>query len=207
MGALYLGALVVGLGILLLQIAMSSSKDVDVGGKDIDFANAHLDIQADASTDVDGDSHHAGGHVAGVAALFLSFRFWTFALAGFGMFGTGLHYGGLSSSTLTLVLSLALGLAAGLAASWSFRTLQDSSVNSGADVKELVGQVGKVLLPPNSSGRAKVRLLVKGQMIDYVATSDDPELQLGASVLVEEVRGNQVHVSSAPSGLKYPGED
>jgi hypothetical protein len=48
--------------------------------------------------------------------------------------------------------------------------------------------------------------MVKGQMIDYVATSDEASLELGASVLVEELRGNQVHVSPAPAGLSYSDE-
>ena len=65
-----------------------------------------------------------------------------------------------------------------------------------------MGQVGKVLVPPNEAGRSKVRFVVKGQIVDYLATTDDP-LEAGADVMVEEVRGNQVHVSAAPSGLKF----
>jgi len=211
-GALYLGSLIIGLGILLLQIVMSSGKDVEAGGKTLDF-DGDGDVDAgDADADADADHGDGDGHGHGVATdgglvgLFLSFRFWTFAMAGFGMVGSALYFPDLASPTMVLVSALFVGLVAGLVASWTFRTLKQSSVNSGAEARELVGHIGKVLVPPNSQGHAKVRLVVKGQMIDYVATTDDATLESGASVLVEELRGNEIHVSPAPAGLKYGDE-
>jgi membrane protein implicated in regulation of membrane protease activity len=223
-GALYLGSLIIGLGILLMQVAMSSSKDLDTGGDasaDVDAdadADVHIDadgghdIDADGGHDVDAHADHAAdqphpvGGAAGIVGLFLSFRFWTFAMAGFGLVGSSLHFPSLASPTVTLASAIAVALVAGLGASYAFRALKASSTNSGAEAKEVVGQVGKVLVPPNSQGHAKVRLLVKGQMIDYVATTDDESLELGSSVLVEELRGNEIHVSQAPSGLSYSDE-
>lgn len=214
MGALYLGSLIVGLGILLMQVVMSTGKDVGVG-KSFEFAG---DVDADADlgahdaaagaghADSGSESVHPVGGDAGIIGLFLSFRFWTFALAGFGLSGSLLHFPGLASPTVAVVASTAVALLSGMGASYTFRALRTSSTNSGAEAKEMVGQVGKVLVPPNAQGHAKVRLLVKGQMIDYVATSDEAALELGSSVLVEEVRGNQLHVSPAPSGLKYSDE-
>jgi membrane protein implicated in regulation of membrane protease activity len=181
---------------------MSSGTDMEAGGKTLDF-------DGDAGVGgADGDGHdHDASADGGFVGLFLSFRFWTFAMAGFGMVGSALHFPDLASPTPVLLSSLFVGLVAGLVASWTFRALRHSSVNSGAEAKELVGQVGKVLVPPNSQGHAKVRLVVKGQMIDYVATTDDAAtLESGASVLVEELRGNEIHVSPAPAGLKY-GDD
>jgi membrane protein implicated in regulation of membrane protease activity len=221
-GALYLGSLIIGLGILLMQVAMSTGKDVDTGGDasaDVDAdADVHIDadgghdIDADGGHDVDAhadhgaDQPHPAGGAAGIVGLFLSFRFWTFAMAGFGLVGSSLHFPDLASPTVTLASAIAVALIAGLGASYTFRALKASSTNSGAEATEVVGQVGKVLVPPNSQGHAKVRLLVKGQMIDYVATTDEASLQLGSSVLVEELRGNEIHVSPAPSGLSYSDE-
>jgi membrane protein implicated in regulation of membrane protease activity len=201
--------LIVGLGILLLQVVMSSGKDLEASGKSFDFegdAGAAAEPGAAAGPSADaghGDHGHAGATDGGLVGLFLSFRFWTFALAGFGVVGSALHFPELAGSTATLLSALLVGLFAGLGASWTFRALRTTSVNSGAEGRELVGQVGKVLVPPNSEGHAKVRLVVKGQMIDYVATTDDTTLESGTSVLVEELRGNQIHVSPAPAGLKY----
>lgn len=204
MGALYLGSLIVGLGVLLMQVVLSTGKDVDAGGKSLDFnADADADV---AHGDVHADHAQPVGGEAGLVGLFLSFRFWTFALAGFGLVGSGLHFPDLASPPVALVAALLVGFVAGIGAAYTFRALRTSSTNSGAEAKELVGQVGKVLVPPNSEGHAKVRLLVKGQMIDYVATSDDASLEPGSSVLVEELRGNQIHVSPAPAGLSYSDE-
>lgn len=187
-----------------MQVLMSTGKDMDAGGKTFDFADADLDVPPDVDVQTGADAHEVGGHGGGsMVVLFLSFRFWTFAMAGFGLVGAPLHFTDLASSTVTLVSALVVALIAGLGASWTFQTLKSANLNSGADAKEIVGQVGKVLLPPNSSGHAKVRLLVKGQMIDYLATSDETSLEMGSSVLVEEVRGNEIHVSPAPAGLEY----
>ena len=204
---MYLASLIIGLGILLLQLFMSSGNDLDADG----FDSAHPDLVPYAGADVHPSNQSPAPHplsssvfdVGSIGTLFLSFRFWTFAMAGFGMLGSLLHYTGLGSFAGTLTASLLVGLVSGLGASWTFRFLGNKSLNSGAGAGELVGQVGKVLLPPNASGRAKVRLFVKGQIIDYVATTDDKSLEPGTSVLVEELRGNQLHVSAAPAGLKY----
>ena len=136
-------------------------------------------------------------------AVILSLRFWTFALMAFGMLGSFLYFFDLAPMWWTFGSSIALGLFSGWLASWTFLKLSRSTPNSGAQAFELVGQVGKVMLPLNEEGRAKVRLRVRGQIVDYVATTDDAQLDPGSSVLVEEIRGNSVHVSPAPSGLKY----
>ncbi len=225
MGLIYLAAMIVGAGIIGLQLFMSSD-DADAGAHgdldahaDLDAhgdLDAHADLDADADLDGDADVHagpgaeHALVHADGAAAkldlggiaIFLSLRFWTFALMSFGLLGCFLHYLKLASPLATGISSTLLGISSGLLAAYTFRALARSNLNSGASSNELVGQVGKVLLPPNTHGRAKIRLRVKGQMIDYVATSDE-QLEPGASVLVEEVRGERLHVSPAPSGLKY----
>ncbi len=210
MGAVYLASLIIGLGILLLQLFMSSDKDLDASSETFDATDPAL--TADAGADVHPSPAHSADHhslsssvfdVGSVATLFVSFRFWTFALAAFGTLGSFLHYTGFGSFAGTLMASLLVALVCGLGASWTFRYLGSKSLNSGAGAGELVGQIGKVLLPPNTAGRAKVRLYVKGQVVDYLATTDDRSLELGTSVLVVEVRGNQLHVSAAPAGLKY----
>lgn len=206
MGTAYLVAMIIGLGTVVVQLLLSGDKDfshdVDVG-HDLDVAHG-ADLTADGS-DVEpdgGDQHHGGSPMAPLAVI-LSLRFWTFALMAFGMLGSFLHFFDLASFWTTLGCSLGLGFASGWLASWTFLKLSRSSPNSGAESMELVGQIGKVMLPLNTEGRAKVRLRVRGQIVDYVATSDDETLDPGSSVLVEEIRGNLVHVSPAPAGLKY----
>lgn len=212
MGLIYLAALIVGAGIIAVQLFMSSGHDVDGGG--------HLDAKLGGGPGHAADLglHHgdsprlepglmhapvdAGKPDWGGLALLLSLRFWTFGLMAFGLLGCMLHYLHLASTVATAISSVGLGLVSGFLAAFSLQALSRSNLNSGASQGELVGQVGRVLLAPNAEGRAKVRLNVKGQSIDYVVTSDDA-LEVGASVLVEEVRGAQLHVSPAPAGLKY----
>jgi membrane protein implicated in regulation of membrane protease activity len=197
--------MIVGLGIVVVQLFMSSGKDVDASGQFGGGGGKDLQLDADAHG-VDADAQAHGHHDAkldiSVLAMFLSLRFWTFALMAFGLLGCFLHYLKLATPLATGLSSGALGLFSGWLAAYTFRALSRNVPNSGVSSTELVGQVGKVMLAPNAQGRSKIRLSVKGQMIDYVATSDEL-LEAGASVLVEEVRGQQLHVSPAPGDLKY----
>ncbi len=191
MGILYLAALVVGLGTILVQLAMSSS-----GG------DAHGDLHGGADANA---AHHAEGKDlsggAGALALFISMRFWTFGLMAFGIVGTLLHYLQLASPVLVAPIALAMGLGSGLLASWTFRALARATTSSAAERGDTVGQVGRVLVPLGKQERGKVRIEVRGQTVDWVATTDEADLEEGAQVLVEDVRGTTVHVSRAPDGL------
>jgi membrane protein implicated in regulation of membrane protease activity len=211
MGTVYLIALLIGLGTVVMQLLLSGDgahAGGDVGHADPGpaleadgdlSAHGHVDLHADAQG---GDQLALGSDLAALAVV-LSLRFWTFAAMAFGLFGSTMHFLGLASPRSTLIASVVLGLFCGWLASYTFYKLGRRSANTGSEATELLGQVGRVTLAPNREGRAKVRLRVRGQLVDYVATTDDHKLQAGASVMVEEVRGDEVHVSRAPSGLKY----
>lgn len=195
-GILYLAALIVGAGTIGVQLFMGH--DTDAGGADM-----HADFSTDADMDVAGGPHLDAAHeleggAGGFAAIFLSLRFWTFGLLAFGMVGTLLFYLHLASSPVTLVAALAMGLGSGFVASSVFRALKRSSVSSAAEAGDAVGQVGKVLVPCERGGHGKVRLEVRGQSIDYLATTDDESLSDGELVLVEQVEDGTLHVSKAP---------
>lgn len=195
-GAIYLGALVLGLGTIVAQMLMAGHGDAD---GDID---AHGEVDLDGHGDPGGDSHAIQPHhpAADFVALFLSIRFWTFALMAFGIAGTIQHYLFDSDTLTTLVSSVVLGFGSGALAAWVFRAVAASSTTSGTLSDDLVGQVGRVMLPCSPGQQGKVRLEVKGQLIEYLATADDA-LAVGNAVMVEEVRGNVVHVSGAPDTL------
>ncbi len=196
-GILYLAALILGAGTIGVQLFMGHDTDADAD------ADVNADFDADADMDVAGGPHldavhEADSDASGFAAIFLSLRFWTFGFLAFGMVGTLLYYLHLSSSLVTLVAALAMGLGSGFTASWSFRALKRSSVSSAAEESDAVGQVGKVLVPCERGGHGKVRLEVRGQSIDYLATTDEESLSDGELVLVEEVEDGTLHVSKAP---------
>lgn len=204
-GLLYLAALIIGLGTIALQLFMSGEADGDAD------ADAHIDAELDADGDLDADAHaHAdhGGHGdGGFLPIFLSLRFWTFAFLAFGLSGTLLHYLDLASRAIVAPIALALGVASGLLASLTFRALQRSEHHSGATASDAVGQVGKVLIPLSKSGRGKVRIELKGQTVDLIATTDEEALEAGQLVMIEEMRETQAHVSPVPPELLPPKRD
>jgi membrane protein implicated in regulation of membrane protease activity len=66
---------------------------------------------------------------------------------------------------------------------------------------EVVGKIGRVLVPTDGASRGKVRVEVKGQLVDYVAASSE-QLDQDDVVVVEDYDGGQVRVSKAPKELK-----
>ena len=206
MGVIYLGALIVGLGTILLQLFMSGDgdADADAGGHDVAM-DADADVDADVGAaghevDVHGHAGH-GGHdlTGGFLPILLSLRFWTFGLMAFGIVGTLLSYLGLAAPLLTAALALGMGVGSGFFASWGFRALARATTQSGAQTGDVVGQVGKVLVRCARGGRGKVRVELRGQTVDYLATTEAEELAEGELVLIEEIRDGEVRVARAPA--------
>jgi membrane protein implicated in regulation of membrane protease activity len=161
--------------------------------------HGHADVSSDVDHDV--DPHHPDGHGEvdpGFLPIFLSLRFWIFGSLAFGMVGSLLHFGGLASSLPTLVVASVMGMGSGVLASWIFRTLNRAQVTSGAGENDAVGHVGKVLIRVPTVGHGKVRIQLKGQTLDLLATTDETELAPGEQVLIEEMRDGRAHVSKAP---------
>lgn len=190
MGTVYVAALIVGLGTVLLQIALSS------GGADADAHVPGGDVHVDTGADA-----HSGPDLAGFFALFMSLRFWVFALLAFGLTGTISTWLGLASAPVTLVASLALGLGSGFLAAWVVHALRRSTVGSSASSDDVVGAVGRVLLPCGRDKVGKIRVQLRGQSLDMLAQTDNEELPVGTVVLVETMRDNRVVVSRAPDEL------
>jgi len=177
----YLAALIVGAGTIVIQLLFA--------GHD---AGAH---------DVGGAHGHDAAHDAGAWSIFLSARFWTFALLAFGMVGALVAGFGLAGRLLTLFLAIGSGLCAGLVAGFTFRALRHTQASTTASLEETVGQVGRVLLPCAKGKVGKVRLELKGQSVDVLATTGDEEIAIGRRVVVEDVRGGIAHVTRAPEEL------
>ncbi len=191
MGTLYLAALIFGLGTILVQLLGSGHGDAAHPGDVHDGSfGAH-----DAGHD---DAEHASG---GFLPIVLSLRFWTFGTLAFGLTGALLHYLGLAPRALVPFLALAMGIASGWFAAWSFRALMRSAPQSGAVAGDAVGKLGRVLVTCQRGSRGKVRLELRGQSVDFLATTDEEELEPGSSVLVEEVRDGELRVSRAPDEL------
>jgi membrane protein implicated in regulation of membrane protease activity len=195
-GIFYLAALIIGLGTIGVQLFMAGDGDSDADvGVDFDAdAGGALDADADA-----GDHGHGGAHAdGGFLPIFLSLRFWTFGLAAFGMVGSLLHYFRLAGGLITPIIAVAVGLTSGFVASWVFRALTRADTSSGSHSRDAVGQVGKVLVPCERGGHGKVRIELRGQIRDYLVTTDEERLAAGDLVLVEDARDEVLQVSRAP---------
>jgi membrane protein implicated in regulation of membrane protease activity len=198
-GAVYLAALVLGLGVLLLQFVMPGG---DADGAHAPELGGHgdLDLHHDVGADhgAHGDGHHAG---VGALAIFLSLRFWTFGLMAFGFVGTLLHFLKLANAVMTLGTASAVGLLSGTFASMAMRAIARSQTSSGGEADDAVGQIGRVLLAVERGKHGKVRIELRGRLVDLIATTDDERLDGGESVIVEEMRGTTAHVSRAGDSI------
>jgi len=157
-----------------------------------------LSVEVDHGVDLD-NTHAAGDADSGFLPIFLSLRFWIFGSLAFGMVGSLLHFLDLASAFATLIVASVMGAGSGLVASWIFRVLSRQQVSSGAGENDAVGHVGKVLIRVPTQGHGKVRIHLKGQTLDLLATTDEVELLEGEQVLVEEMRDGSARVSKAPA--------
>lgn len=190
MGLVYLSALVMGLGILLVQIAFGKMHDVHGGGsdggaegKDVGTNGAH----------VEGDE--------GVVGLFLSTRFWVFAALGFGLSGALLHYVTTVWSILAFAIAFVAGISSGLFAAITFRVATKSGVSSTAHASHAVGKVGRAVAAVQKGSLGKVRIELQGQVVDFLATTDDEEIARGEAVLIEDMKDGVATVSKRPADL------
>jgi membrane protein implicated in regulation of membrane protease activity len=203
-GIIYLAALVIGVGVIAVQLLFAGKGDVELdAGADID-----IDADADVDVDADADAHADHGHVshgdAGFLPILLSVRFWTFGLLAFGMVGTLLHVFRWASPWTTPFIALAMGIASGLLASLTFRALSRAETSSATSSRDAVGQVGRVLLPVSKDARGKVRIELRGQTIDLLATTDEEDLADGELVMIESLEGATARVSKAPAEFLPP---
>jgi len=177
----YVGSLVIALGILGIQIA-SGGHDVDAGGVD-----AHGD----------GDSTHEAG---AFGTFVTSIRFWTFVLLGIGLVGTPLHLFDLASPVFAAILAATAGVGSGVFAQTVVKRILGRDASSHGSSSDVVGKLGKVVVPCVPGGRGKVRVELKGSFVDLAARSE-VTLDSGESVLVVALEDTDAIVEKAPREL------
>jgi membrane protein implicated in regulation of membrane protease activity len=174
--SIFVAALVIGLGALLVQL---------LGGHD---AGGH-----------DAGGHDSDGH-DGPLLFLASVRFWAFALLAFGLVGTMLLTFGFAGKMESAIIAGIAGLASGFVAHTVVRRLQSQGTSSVGTSKDVIGRVGRVIVAPSNESRGKVRVSVRGSFVDYVARSTEA-LEEDDAVVVEELEDGEVVVSRAPKEL------
>jgi membrane protein implicated in regulation of membrane protease activity len=168
----YVAALIVGAGIMLMQVFLGHDADGDM----------HVD-------------HEVSG------SLLLSSRFWTFFALAFGLAGTLLTLFTLASMAAVLVIASTSGIASGAFAAMVIRALRQGQVTSGSSSHEAIGRVGELLIPCEKGRVGKVRLALKGQTVDLLAMAGDADLPVGTRVLIEDLEGDIARVTKAPEEI------
>ena len=199
----YLAFLIVG-GILLGGSLLLGAFHADADSDAHVEADGHVDADGggDAGGDADGDGdadghveadhagsaeHGADADAAGIWLPFFSLRFWVFASCFFGLSGTLLTAIDIGV-VATAIISVVVGLFCGFAAAWIVHRL--GRLEATGDVPtsaEFVGAQGTVLVEVAPDSRGKVRVSIREQEVDLVATtSDEGPIASGRKVLIVE---------------------
>ncbi len=191
---LYLAALVFGGVLVGSSILLGGHDDADIdGGGDLDV-DGDLDLDADADVDMDKDL--TVGEGADVFWVLKSMRFWTFFLAFFGLTGLTLDGLGLvANEWITLALSIGMGMALGITAAATIRALSNDKNSEAANANDFVGKTARVMVPVTPGGLGKVRVRVKGQIVDVLAITDEEGITSEDEVIVLEMEGTRARVA------------
>lgn len=170
--------------------------DGEVGEAHGDHGGTHHEIGAGTRISVTTEDATVGATGVLVANL-LSLRFWTFALASFGLTGLLLSLVGLPE-LVGLGISAPLGLGIGWGAATVVRSLARDTRSTEMRTQTLQGREAVVVLAVGPEKVGKVRLVHAGQTLELPATTrEDRLLDRAETVLVVEVKGGQAVVTSA----------
>jgi membrane protein implicated in regulation of membrane protease activity len=181
---LYIACGIVGGGLMLLSA---------FGG-----VFGHHDVGADGGAGVDGGSHSLeksfdkGG---GLWIPFFSVRFWTHFVGGFGVLGTVLNLTGYGAEPLAGLVSAGVGLGLGLGAAWVYRLLQKEQKDANTKSDDFLGVAGTLSVAARGNDPGKVRVTVRGDIIDLLALSDSgQDLSAGEEVVIVGIEGDKARV-------------
>ncbi len=195
---LYLFTLIIG-AVLLGASILLGGKDIEAGG------HADADAGAGAEGGLDKDVEVGGhGDFSGVLLTVLSLRFWTFFFAFFGLTGLTLDLLGLVGHPwLTLALALAMGAITGAGATTIFRKLRADTSGQATSSSDYIGKTARVVVPFDGKGVGKVRVDIKGNQIDLLASGIEDEGYAGKEeVLIVEMDGSRARVARVDGNTK-----
>jgi len=189
-----------------------------VGGLDgADLADGDFYLDADLDGDSDRDleftdpgdrpppSLFAHARRPSPLSLLTSLKFWTFGLCFFGL--TGLVLTRLGVNPLGVAIAaVGMGLVCGAGMAWTLRVLRRRQADSLVKTADLAGLEGTVEIPFDASVRGKIRLRVKGSMVDLIAYTNHPKpLERGDRVLVIGTEGDRLWVVPTELPPMNPG--
>lgn len=144
--------------------------------------------------------HSAHGSIMADAAFswlpITSLRFWTFAVAFFGIAGALLTWLADTGTITTLVLAIAVGWITGVIASWITRVVALREASSQVGDLDLQGATGVVVVGFSQGQLGKVRVEAKGRTFDVLAkTTDEAAVAPGTKVQILTMTKGQAVVA------------
>jgi len=213
MEMVYWFCLAVG-GVFVLLAVVSGIDGTDLGNLDADLdadLDASFDSEADPAPDLDlewvdpGDAPAKSRRLrpstpTGLPlSLLTSFKFWTFGSCFFGLTGVVLSALGLNPLGVAIAATL-MGLFCGASLASVLRLLRRRQVNSLVQSADLAGIEGIVEIPFDASMRGKVSLQIKGNLIEFIAYTNDPKpLEKGDRIFVIGAERDRLWVIPAPN--------
>ncbi len=124
----------------------------------------------------------------------LSMRFWVFFLFFFGLAGLGAYLAN-SSPSVQLIWSIIMGVITGYLANFVFKKIRETETNSLVEQKDFIGAEAEVVLPIHPGKMGKIRCIIKSQMIEQLAVSDEESaMYIGDKVVIISFQGDKVQV-------------
>lgn len=219
---IYIACAIAGGGLILLSAlgGIFGSHDIDHSadaevGLDVshDGPDGVHDLAMDHATDTHGSMSDVlakvggkGLETAGSSGFwlpFLSIRFWTYFVGGFGILGTVLSLFGIESEPMRLYASLGTGVFLGLVAAYVWRFIQKDQLDASTKEGDFIGAMGTMTVSSRNHEPGKVRVSVRGELIDLIArTTDDQDVSAGEEVVVVEIDGGLARVMKKSELLK-----
>lgn len=186
---LYIVAAILGGGLILLSA---------LGG----FGDHSFD--ADANTDI--DTSHDLTDVAHASSdfwlPFFSMRFWVYFVGGFGLFGLATTLFNVTAEPIRMFASLATGLLTGTIAAYLMRWARRDDTDSSVKEADFLGVTGTMVVPPTNGEPGKIRVSVKGDLIDMLALPlEGASIAKGDEIVVVTVEGDRAVVAKASDYL------
>lgn len=179
--SIYIVLGVIGGGLILLS-ALGA-----IGHDDAGFDAHHgVDLHHDA---------HGLRDSGDVWLPFLSLRFWIYAFACFGLIGILATVLSSAKEPTIGFVATGTGLVMGFVAAWAYRAISKSEVHGGVGADDLIGAMGKVMVPVASDKTGRVRVLVKGDTIDMLALSEGSRIEAGEEIVVTGVENDRALVA------------
>jgi membrane protein implicated in regulation of membrane protease activity len=135
--------------------------------------------------------HHGSDHWL----PFFSLRFYTYFFGAFG--ATGLLLSFLTKTDPNVVgwLAIGTGLVTGLGIAFMIRMLRVTEASGGARESDVLGKEGTVLVAIRGSAPGRIRCSVRGDLIDFIATTEeDRPIEAGESVVVVAMENGRAQV-------------